>query len=71
MAGSDPRSLTPVQVDVVMLATDICSFTTLSEGSPLEGVWELCNSFIDTCTTARGWLLRETIGGVPCIGAGL
>lgn len=30
-AGNNPRNLQPVSVEVVMLATDICSFTPLSE----------------------------------------
>eukprot|EP00667_Euglena_gracilis_P001566 EG_transcript_1564 len=52
MSGSDPGRLLPVQVEVVMLATDICSFTAISECSQLEGVWRLCTSFIDCCTAA-------------------
>nr|BAD20733.1 putative alpha subunit of photoactivated adenylyl cyclase [Euglena stellata] len=51
-AGNNPRNLQPVSVDVVMLATDICSFTPLSERCSLTEVWTICNTFIDACTSA-------------------
>nr|BAD20730.1 putative alpha subunit of photoactivated adenylyl cyclase [Colacium sideropus] len=51
-AGNNPRSLQPVSVEVVMLATDICSFTPLSENCSLTEVWTICNTFIDACTSA-------------------
>ena len=44
--------LQPKAMEVVMLASDVCSFTSLSEGAPLEGVWHVCTTFIDICTTA-------------------
>eukprot|EP00668_Euglena_longa_P021374 GGOE01026611.1.p1 GENE.GGOE01026611.1~~GGOE01026611.1.p1 ORF type:complete len:894 (+),score=242.66 GGOE01026611.1:64-2745(+) len=52
MGGEDPRQLPPLAMDVVMLATDICAFTTVSEAFSLTGVWELCTAFIDCCTEA-------------------
>jgi len=51
-AGNNPRSLQPVSVEVVMLATDICSFTPLSERCSLTEVWTICNTFIDACTSS-------------------
>eukprot|EP00667_Euglena_gracilis_P023023 EG_transcript_25884 len=48
-AGQDPRLLQPVRVSVAMLAADICCFTALSEGSSLRAVWQLCNTFIESC----------------------
>nr|P84739.2 RecName: Full=Photoactivated adenylate cyclase subunit alpha-like protein ST- [Euglena gracilis]CAJ57396.1 photoactivated adenylate cyclase-like protein, alpha subunit [Euglena gracilis] len=51
-AGNNPRNLQPVSVEVVMLATDICSFTPLSEKCSLTEVWTICNTFIDACTSA-------------------
>eukprot|EP00667_Euglena_gracilis_P002087 EG_transcript_2089 len=51
-AGEDPRSLQPVRVSVAMLAADICSFTSLSEGCPLRAVLDVCNAFIEGCTSA-------------------
>nr|BAD20737.1 putative beta subunit of photoactivated adenylyl cyclase [Eutreptia viridis] len=51
-AGNNPRNLRPVSVGVVMLATDICSFTMLTEKSSLTEVWMICNTFIDACTNA-------------------
>lgn len=35
-----------------MLATDICSFTPLSENCSLTEIWTICNTFIDACTSA-------------------
>jgi class 3 adenylate cyclase len=51
-AGNNPRNLQPVACGVVMLATDICSFTSLTEKSSLTEVWMICNTFIDACTSA-------------------
>nr|BAD20735.1 putative beta subunit of photoactivated adenylyl cyclase [Euglena quartana] len=51
-AGNNPRNLVPVSCGVVMLATDICSFTSLTEKSSLTEVWLICNTFIDACTNA-------------------
>nr|BAD20732.1 putative beta subunit of photoactivated adenylyl cyclase [Euglena stellata] len=51
-AGNNPRNLMPVSCSVVMLATDICSFTSLTEKSSLTEVWMICNTFIDACTSA-------------------
>eukprot|EP00670_Eutreptiella_braarudii_P001141 CAMPEP_0174289338 /NCGR_PEP_ID=MMETSP0809-20121228/24632_1 /TAXON_ID=73025 ORGANISM="Eutreptiella gymnastica-like, Strain CCMP1594" /NCGR_SAMPLE_ID=MMETSP0809 /ASSEMBLY_ACC=CAM_ASM_000658 /LENGTH=868 /DNA_ID=CAMNT_0015387227 /DNA_START=33 /DNA_END=2639 /DNA_ORIENTATION=+ len=51
-AGNNPRSLMPVSVGIVMLATDICSFTMLTEKSSLTEVWMICNTFIDACTSS-------------------
>nr|Q8S9F1.1 RecName: Full=Photoactivated adenylate cyclase subunit beta; AltName: Full=Photoactivated adenylyl cyclase subunit beta [Euglena gracilis]BAB85620.1 beta subunit of photoactivated adenylyl cyclase [Euglena gracilis] len=51
-AGNNPRNLMPVSCGVVMLATDICSFTSLTEKSSLTEVWMICNTFIDACTSA-------------------
>lgn len=50
--GNNPRDLMPVSVECVMFATDICSFTMLTEKSSLEEVWMICNTFIDACTSA-------------------
>eukprot|EP00667_Euglena_gracilis_P003606 EG_transcript_3619 len=51
-AGGNPRTLQPVMVPVAILAADICSFTSLSERWALQGVWHLCNSFAEICTSA-------------------
>nr|BAD20731.1 putative beta subunit of photoactivated adenylyl cyclase [Colacium sideropus] len=51
-AGNNPRNLMPISCGVVMLATDICSFTSLTEKSSLTEVWMICNTFIDACTSA-------------------
>ena len=51
-AGNNPRNLQAVSTGVVMLATDICSFTPLSEKCSLTEVWVICNTFIDACTSA-------------------
>eukprot|EP00668_Euglena_longa_P024978 GGOE01031191.1.p3 GENE.GGOE01031191.1~~GGOE01031191.1.p3 ORF type:complete len:293 (-),score=73.81 GGOE01031191.1:1639-2406(-) len=52
----------PILVTVVMMATDIVSFTPLSEGCPLTEVWHLCSTFIDLCTEEiqrnRGHVLK-------------
>nr|P84742.1 RecName: Full=Photoactivated adenylate cyclase subunit beta-like protein 1224-5/1F [Euglena gracilis]CAJ57399.1 photoactivated adenylate cyclase-like protein, beta subunit [Euglena gracilis] len=51
-AGNNRRNLMPVSCGVVMLATDIGSFTSLTEESSLTEVWMICNTFIDACTSA-------------------
>ena len=51
-AGNNPRGLHAVSTEVVMFATDICSFTPLSENCSLVEVWLICNTFIDACTHA-------------------
>nr|P84743.1 RecName: Full=Photoactivated adenylate cyclase subunit beta-like protein ST- [Euglena gracilis]CAJ57400.1 photoactivated adenylate cyclase-like protein, beta subunit [Euglena gracilis] len=51
-AGNNPRNLMPVSCGVVMLATDISSFTSLTEISSFTEVWMICNTFIDACTSA-------------------
>nr|BAD20736.1 putative alpha subunit of photoactivated adenylyl cyclase [Eutreptia viridis] len=51
-AGNNPRSLQAISTGVVMFATDICSFTPLSEKCSLTEVWLICNTFIDACTAA-------------------
>nr|BAD20734.1 putative alpha subunit of photoactivated adenylyl cyclase [Euglena quartana] len=51
-SGNNPRNLQPVSLEVVMLATDICSFTPLSEHCSLTEIWTICNTFIDACTSA-------------------
>eukprot|EP00667_Euglena_gracilis_P002935 EG_transcript_2945 len=50
MAGQLPRFSPPTRVPVVMMASDIVCFTSLSEGTPLTEVWHLCTTFIDLCT---------------------
>nr|P84741.1 RecName: Full=Photoactivated adenylate cyclase subunit beta-like protein FB [Euglena gracilis]CAJ57398.1 photoactivated adenylate cyclase-like protein, beta subunit [Euglena gracilis] len=60
-AGNNPRNLMPVSCGVVMLATDICSFTSLTEKSSLTEVWMICNTFIDACTSAICQDGREVI----------
>jgi class 3 adenylate cyclase len=51
-AGSDPHAMPPARVDINMVAADIVCFTSLSEGSPLTEVWQICTTFIDLCTSA-------------------
>eukprot|EP00668_Euglena_longa_P002243 GGOE01002589.1.p1 GENE.GGOE01002589.1~~GGOE01002589.1.p1 ORF type:complete len:389 (-),score=79.39 GGOE01002589.1:897-1982(-) len=50
LAGTDPGQMLPVRTNLVMMATDIVSFTRLSEGCELTEVWQLCTTFIDLCT---------------------
>eukprot|EP00667_Euglena_gracilis_P016878 EG_transcript_17712 len=61
-AGRQPARMPPILVTVVMMATDIVSFTPLSEGCPLTEVWHLCTTFIDLCTKEihrnRGHVLK-------------
>eukprot|EP00668_Euglena_longa_P024981 GGOE01031194.1.p1 GENE.GGOE01031194.1~~GGOE01031194.1.p1 ORF type:complete len:818 (+),score=184.24 GGOE01031194.1:36-2456(+) len=61
-AGKRPSRMPPILVTVVMMATDIVSFTPLSEGCPLTEVWNLCTTFIDLCTEEihrnRGHVLK-------------
>eukprot|EP00667_Euglena_gracilis_P014949 EG_transcript_15522 len=48
-----------------MLAADICCFTALSEGSSLRAVWQLCNTFIESCIcaiAANGGEVMKLIG---------
>eukprot|EP00667_Euglena_gracilis_P001220 EG_transcript_1219 len=62
MAEKQPTRMPPILVTVVMMATDIVSFTPLSEGCPLTEVWHLCTTFIDLCTEEiqrnRGHVLK-------------
>eukprot|EP00667_Euglena_gracilis_P003250 EG_transcript_3256 len=62
MAEKQPMRMPPILVTVVMMATDIVSFTPLSEGCPLTEVWHLCTTFIDLCTEEihrnRGYVLK-------------
>eukprot|EP00668_Euglena_longa_P002763 GGOE01003226.1.p1 GENE.GGOE01003226.1~~GGOE01003226.1.p1 ORF type:complete len:933 (-),score=213.85 GGOE01003226.1:60-2642(-) len=51
-AGADLRTIKPWSQDVVMLASDLCSFTTMSEAAPLQGLWHVCTVFIDLCSAA-------------------
>lgn len=54
ITGADPRHLRPTTANVIMLASDLCSFTALCEGGELADVRQLCTTFIDCCTTAIG-----------------
>jgi adenylate cyclase len=65
LAGRESRMFAPVRVSVVMMASDIVCFTSLSEGCLLTEVWHMCTTFIDLCTREiqkRGGQVIKLIG---------
>lgn len=53
MAGQLPRFSPPTRVPVVMMASDIVCFTSLSEGTPLTEVWQEIGG-VDSVCVPRG-----------------
>jgi len=65
LSGRESRMFAPVRVSVVMMASDIVCFTSLSEGCLLTEVWHMCTTFIDLCTREiqmRGGQVIKLIG---------
>eukprot|EP00667_Euglena_gracilis_P001657 EG_transcript_1657 len=52
LQGLDLRRMPPVTADAVLLASDLCGYTTLCEASALSEVARLCTEFLALCDTA-------------------